>query len=48
MGAFMGFIAMVMIGMTIIAMQVWGPYMIEFKNFSDAFLTVLYFQMGNP
>lgn len=42
----MGFISVVMMGMTFIAMQVWGPYMIEFKNFSDAFIGVLFFQMG--
>jgi hypothetical protein len=43
MSAFIGFIAIVMVGMTFIAMQVWGPYMVEFKSFSDAFIGVLFF-----
>ena len=47
LSAFILFIAIAMIGMTIIAMNIWGPYMIEFKNFSDAFISVLFFQMGN-
>ena len=44
--AFLLFIGIIMIGMTIIAMNVWGPYLIQFKNFSDAFLSITYFQMG--
>jgi len=42
-GTFILFIAVVMVGMTIIAMDIWGPYMIEFKTFSDAFLAVTFF-----
>lgn len=47
LSAFILFIAIIMTGMTIIAMNIWGPYMLEFKIFSDAFISVLFFQMGN-
>lgn len=41
-GAFLIFIAIVLTGMSIIAMNIWGPYMVEFKTFSDAFMSVLF------
>ena len=44
--AFVFLVGIVMIGMTIIAMNMWGPYMVEFKNFSDAFLSILFLHMG--
>ena len=46
MGAFLGFLAIILVGMTVIAMNIWGPYMIEYKNFSDAFIAVLFIHMG--
>lgn len=44
--AFVFFIGIVMIGMTIIALNIWGPFMVEFKNFSDAFLAIFFLHMG--
>lgn len=44
--AFVFFTGIVMIGMTIVAINVWGPYMVEFKNFSDAFLAIFFLHMG--
>lgn len=35
-----------MLGLTIIAMNIWGPTMIQYKDFSNAFLSVLLMQMG--
>ena len=44
--SFIAFIALIMTGLTIIAMNIWGPYMIEYKSFTDAFMSVLFIHMG--
>lgn len=44
--AFLLFAGVVLLGMTAVAMTIWGPYLIEFKSLRDAFLAVLYFSMG--
>ena len=44
--SFLAFIALIMTGLTIIAMNIWGQYMIEYKSFSDAFMSVLFIHMG--
>jgi hypothetical protein len=44
--SFLLFILLIIIGMTIVSMNIWGTYMIEFKEFSDAFLSVLFIHMG--
>lgn len=46
MAAFLLFAGVVLLGMTAVAMNIWGPYLIEFKSLRDAFLAVLYFSMG--
>ena len=46
MMAFLIFIGVVLVGMAIVAMSIWGPYIMEFKDFTNAFLAIIYFQMG--
>jgi hypothetical protein len=45
-GTFVGFISINLIGMTVVAMNIWGPQVYSFKSFSDAFLSVIFIQLG--
>lgn len=45
-GSFIVFIGVVLCGMSVIAMNIWGPFMQQFSAFTDAFMSVLFFQMG--
>ena len=42
----LAFIALIMTGLTIIAMNIWGQYMIEYKSFTDAYMSILFIHMG--
>jgi hypothetical protein len=42
-GTFLTIIGIIMIGMAMIVMNVWGPYLVEFKQFSDAFMAMIFF-----
>ncbi len=37
-----------MLGMTVVAMSIWGPYLVEFKDLQDAYMAVILFSMGKP
>ncbi|CDW84322.1 UNKNOWN [Stylonychia lemnae] len=45
-GALVSFICVVLIGMSIVAMNIWGAQVLQFKTFSNAFLSVIFLQMG--
>ena len=47
-GSFLLFAGVVMLGMTVVAMSIWGPYLVEFKNLQDAYMAVILFSMGKP
>ena len=43
---FIVFILIILLGMTIVAQNIWGPHLLQFKDFGSAFLTVVFLQMG--
>ena len=44
--SFLVFITVLMAGLSVIGMNIWGVYMIEYKNFPDAFLSIIFIHMG--
>lgn len=42
-GTYLTIIGVIMTGMTMIVLNVWGPYLMDFKTFGDAFMSIFYF-----
>lgn len=46
MGSFITLILILLISFAIVAMNIWGSHLVQFSSFENAFLSIIFFQMG--